>query len=104
MTGELAAVNRALSKDFLGCMFVFGEPISFTTGFIFIFTDLHTPDRLVYQIYPVTSNRVTFKIKAPKDAHIILLPAPYESQPCYEVSKHCLVFHSDITIHYQSCL
>lgn len=48
-------------------------------------SELHTEDRLVYQFYPVTSNVVSFRIKAPNDAHIALTSTPYESNPMYEV-------------------
>lgn len=47
--------------------------------------DLFTEDRLVYQFYPVTSNYISFKVKAPHDAHIALTSTPYESKPMYEV-------------------
>lgn len=47
--------------------------------------DLYTEDRLVYQFYPVTSNGINFRVKAPHDAHIALASTPYESKPMYEV-------------------
>lgn len=53
-------------------------------------TELYTEDRLQYNYYPVTSNCLSFRVKARKDAHIILSSTQYDSIPCYEVSCYCL--------------
>jgi len=46
---------------------------------------LDTPDKLEYNFYPVRSGIVSFKIRAPNDAHIALTTGPVESDPIIEV-------------------
>ncbi|XP_044734499.1 uncharacterized protein LOC123296873 isoform X1 [Chrysoperla carnea] len=47
--------------------------------------DLETEDKLEYNFYPVTSGSLTFKIRAPHDAHVALTSGPAESDPMYEI-------------------
>ncbi|XP_008546651.1 uncharacterized protein LOC103570631 isoform X1 [Microplitis demolitor] len=46
---------------------------------------LSTEDKLEYKFYPVSSQQLQFRVKAPNDAHIALTAGPFEGEPMFEV-------------------
>lgn len=49
------------------------------------FSEINTPDKLEYQFFPANGGLFTFKVRAPKDAHLALTPAPEDNGPIYEI-------------------
>ncbi|XP_074115912.1 uncharacterized protein LOC141538384 isoform X1 [Cotesia typhae] len=46
---------------------------------------LSTEDKLEYKFYPISSQQLQFRIKAPNDAHVALTAGPFEGEPMFEV-------------------
>lgn len=58
----------------------------------FIFSALDTPDKLEYVFHPVRSGIVNFKVRSPKDAHLVLTTGPVESDPMVMREKNHVLF------------
>jgi hypothetical protein len=54
---------------------------------IHLSTEFKTEDKYEFNLAPVTSGKLRFKVRAPNDAHVALTTGPAEGYPMYEVSN-----------------
>jgi len=50
-----------------------------------VIIQVNTPDKLEYKFLPVSGKVFTFKVRSPKDAHLVLSPGTQQGQPIYEI-------------------
>ncbi|CAH0395524.1 unnamed protein product [Bemisia tabaci] len=66
---------------------VFDPPVPFNSNGLrgFIYKEIQTDDKSIYQFHPISSGSLHFKVKTTNDAQVCLTTVPREGNPMYEV-------------------